>query len=427
VSIGGSTLEDHPGIKRLQWIVSAVLLLALAGCLVGVARFHREMGAGSPAAAHWAEAQRVLDAHAAALVRGDEAGWLAAVDPARADLVDRYRKLYATLRTLQVTGWIYHSEEPPHPVLGAARDALTAHVQIIVCFQGTFCPGWDVAEVRETVPFVQQDVDLERNAAGSYVIVGQRYPIGEPEPPWAQADLSFVKGRRVTVGASGRMAERLAAAAPVADRAAEAADWYAGRTGTKINGYRVFLADDEEWQTWYGGQWSDYAGGYAVPTSGSDMDVVVKASELASDDDLAALLRHEFGHVVTLTGVLDTSPDDQWLAEGVAEHIAHSSELADRTDSGEVVRSLRVLPSSIALETLPEDASAERATEFYAIAHTGVSCLAQRYGDDKLLAFVRAVFVEHRAYDAASTTAFGKPWATVDKDCVGYIRQVARS
>jgi hypothetical protein len=62
---------------------------------------------------------------------------------------------------------------------------------------------------------------------------------------------------------------------------------------------------------------------------------------------------------------------------------------------------------------------------FYALAHFAVDCLADRYGERKLFDFVRLTLREDRTHDEAARTAFGKPFATVDKACVRWIRDEA--
>ncbi|MEV6602478.1 hypothetical protein AB0M36_37355 [Actinoplanes sp. NPDC051346] len=80
------------------------------------------MTTGEPAAVAEAEPSReltpfeqasaVLDQETAALLKGDEKGWLAAVDPSRLKLVARYRSMFRNLRGLGLSRAEFHARGP---------------------------------------------------------------------------------------------------------------------------------------------------------------------------------------------------------------------------------------------------------------------------------------------------------------------------
>ncbi|HEX8343691.1 MAG TPA: hypothetical protein VF657_02950 [Actinoplanes sp.] len=108
---GGEVYDDEPRRRRVpRWLVAVTVLLLLGVASVvgghsyvtarGRAQRERDMAEirQQGEVGNWAEARSALDAHAAALLRGDEAGWLAGVDPQQPGLRDYYQRLYATLR-----------------------------------------------------------------------------------------------------------------------------------------------------------------------------------------------------------------------------------------------------------------------------------------------------------------------------------------
>jgi hypothetical protein len=341
--------------------------------------------------------------------------------------VQRYRTLYTSLRALEVTDWSYHTSG--QPVTTGGQPGLTALAEVAYCFSNTYCAQWTRDAERGSLPVLRQTLKMDRRG-GRYVIVDEKTPQGNGEspPPWAVNEMTFVKGKRVTVGATAGNAGRLPAALAAADRAAEVSDRYAGMLNNKVNHYRVYLADDQQWATWFHGRdpKTGHAVGYATKLGDTLLDVVLKLDELKTDEQLHAVLKHEFGHVVTLANTPVRYLDlDKWLTEGIAEYIEAAPRTARETGSAAEVRNARQLPTTLSAYVEPPSPSRDDRGEFYAIAHTAVSCLAERHGEQKLMDFTRAMFIEKLGTDGASRKAFGKPWREVDQDCIAYIRQVA--
>ncbi|MEV0902678.1 hypothetical protein [Actinoplanes sp. NPDC049802] len=59
----------------------------------------------------------------------------------------------------------------------------------------------------------------------------------------------------------------------------------------------------------------------------------------------------------------------------------------------------------------------------YAHSHLATGCLADRYGERRLLDFADRVLRRGEAVDAASRASFGRPFADVDGACVAWIRK----
>jgi hypothetical protein len=410
-----------------RWVSGLAMAVVVVGCLGAVLypAFHGEdppAGTGGeptpPSVAtpadhrngSWASLYRALDAHATALVRGDADGWLAVVDPANADLTKLYRQRFANLRALGITSWSHHPVLTPHD-LGDGR--VRADVSIAFCFEGATCPPREPAAAGGVPDLWRSLVMVQRD--GAWLIVEEQVRGTGPrqDPPWMSEDLTVAKGRRVTVAAGPQNGNRIAEVVAAGDRAAAVVDRVAAAVGTAVPGYRVFLADDGDWSRWYGGDLPAWSAGYATQPGPRVMDVVV---HLGPDLVVEELLRHEFGHVATVS---DAPPahDRQWLAEGIAEYIARG---ADRTASLEVVATLAPKPATIVAQPLAADASQEAADAFYAVAHLAVGCLVQREGEANTFRFVRSV-LQGAEYEPAARTAFGTSFDGLDKACTAQL------
>ncbi|GGM69810.1 hypothetical protein ACFFX1_14420 [Dactylosporangium sucinum] len=60
------------------------------------------------------------------------------------------------------------------------------------------------------------------------------------------------------------------------------------------------------------------------------------------------------------------------------------------------------------------------------IALLAVTCLAKRFGEDRMLAFFTAVVREQSAPETAAPTAFGTQWAPIAAACAAEVRARAR-
>jgi hypothetical protein len=116
------------------------------------------------------------------------------------------------------------------------------------------------------------------------------------------------------------------------------------------------------------------------------------------------------------------------LREGLAEYIAWSPRHATASNRRANVRTLlrsSARPTSIVLEGIADDASDRAVDAFYGHSHFAVDCLAARFGEKKLFAFVKAKLRDRESYDEASEQVFGTPFRPIDTACVARIRQQA--
>ena len=394
----------HNGVRRICGaVLLAVLAVTIGSIFTKPGDPDRVIAAGAVQPSLPPPLDRVrqmLHKQAAALVRGDQAGWLAAVDP---PLRGRYQDLYRTLRALRVTTVDYR-------VTAGKPPAVT--VELSYCF--TDCAG--------ERPRIAQALTVR--AVGDAYVISALAPPGRPtdfQPaPWEAGDLVFAQGRRVTVAAPRALAGRLAEVVAVADRAAAVDDRYAALAGNRQARYRIFLATDRLWRTWYGGKAAEWAVGYMQPLASAGGDVVIDPGRIRNRSGLLEVLQHEMGHVATIGGATPDA-DDMWLVEGVAEYIAAQPRRAADTYSRSQLRR----PAAMAVRPLPDGAGPAEVAAFYAHGHFAVDCLAATFGEPRAMEFVRLRLRLGNSLDVAARSVFGRPYAEVDRACVARLRDQA--
>jgi hypothetical protein len=346
----------------------------------------------------------------AAIAAWDSAGFLVAVEP---PLRSAMRRRYEALRAIRATGYATRLTGVPALAGGQWR----AGVEIRFCAGSAGCPP---APVRvDTVWVITGD-------GARLVEWGQSKQHGPR--PWEVSELRAVVGSRVVVATSPRHASRLQATLAAAERAAAKADRYA-RWRPAPARYVVYLAGADEWSSWYGGEQPVWAAGYTLPITPDYSEIVLNASRVDANE-VAATLTHEFTHVTTLAGVQRNYTDSWLLVEGMAEYATHRErpESAYPWLSGtrRYVTGGR-WPGTAALVAPPDSATVSDATGLYGVAYFAVRRLADRFGQDKLLAFFAAVARDGRAPVQASPEIFGVSWADAAGDCDRHIRAVVSS
>ncbi|MEV6600416.1 hypothetical protein AB0M36_26740 [Actinoplanes sp. NPDC051346] len=433
---GGPGLPPSPEPRgRSKLVLMGVLGLVAAVALGAGAAFvaHRESfdasaeAAGQPAAAAplapFEHVNATLKAQAAALLRDDEQAWLAAVDPRQPKLRSRYRTMFRSLRALGVSHFAYKTSIRNDSKIAAGSLGIRADVEY--CFAGDSCV--DSAGPPTTVQVLKLKLVKDQWLITS--VNTQLADRGRQSPPWQNGELVSAQGKRATLVAMRGDRHELRRLLPIADEAAAITDRFAGLVGNPQHRYRIYLAGDKQWKTWYGGITDQWVVGYARPLNEADTDVVLNMAKLRDDERLmATTIRHELGHVVTLGGVRRRSPDrpsDMWLKEGIAEYIGWHPRPATaswrRQAVSDAVNGSRPL-TTIAGESPGANALNEQGDAFYGLGHFAADCLATMYGERALFHFVRLHLRESRDLDPASQEAFGKPFAAVDRACVSWIR-----
>ncbi|MEV4641088.1 hypothetical protein AB0J80_27470 [Actinoplanes sp. NPDC049548] len=403
---------------------AGVVLLWPHGESAAVAQHHPEASSPTP----FEQAVKILDQQAAALLKGDEKGWIAPVDRSRPALVARYRRIFRNLRALDVS----HAEYHAFPRQDGKPGAVTANAVFGYCFSGVVCPGWR-DEFSEGPPKTAQLLTFEL-IKGRYVVTDMAAGMGAggnhlQRAPWDGGDLVVARGERVTVAATRSQSKHVREVLTAAEKAVVVADHFAGYVGGSQRHHRIYLADEQAWDSWYGGG-PDWAFGHALPLNAVGADVVLRAGEvLRTRRQLAFSIQHELGHVVTLSGLTDWETDHQWLAEGIADYIGAYPRKPETTGNRDVLAAefrRRNAPTTIATKPLTGDADDRTVHRLYAMGHFAATCMADTYGERKLFAFTDRVLRRGDTLDTAARAAYGTSFDAVDKTCLKWIKQRVR-
>lgn len=352
--------------------------------------------------------RQILQSQADALLGGDLAGFLAPVPPANAALRADLTRRFGSLRALHVAKW----QEVPSAIARQGPDRTwILLVRVRYCFVTTDChPVTQEAETTWTV----------ESTGPSLVAFGIDPGLIRP---WEVGELSAAVGQRAIVAGPARYAARLPGVLAEAEKAAAIADRY-GRWSRPPNHYLVFLATPGDWKQWYGGVSNPWFQAYTTRVDTETSEVMLNTDRIAAAD-LPELLRHEFGHAVAFTDAIDTSV--WWLKEGFADYvsIAGSGARFDRgADLRQFLRSGQ-WSGDVALKDPPEDASATSLGGRYAIAYLAVRRIADRFGEDQMLAFFDLAGRKGVELPDAATSALGATWDDVAADCARYVRSRA--
>lgn len=412
-------MKLRPGTLRAALAVATAVVLLGGPTAVATNRFGAggraawipAAGAAAPAVERNPVSEAVtaaVTAQADAVNRGDAAAFLT---PVEAPLHEPMRRRFESLRAIRATGYTATLEKAP------VREAGGWRVTIELNFCAGAAMGCGAAPVRVPTLWTVGEAGARLVEWGSSTHYGPR--------PWEVSDLRAAIGNRVVVAASSRYAARLPSTLQAAERAAEKADRYA-RWRPPPAKYVVYLAGADEWSTWYGVKQPAWAAGYAMPITPDHTEIVLNATRIDSGEALNTLT-HEFSHVSTLAGVRRNYTDSWLLVEGMAEYVTHVGRATGAYPWLDGTR--RYVgggrwPGTAALAAPAESASVGDATGRYGVAYFAMRRLAERFGEDKLLAFFAAVARDGRAPDQVSPEMFGVPWAEAAADCDRYIRSV---
>jgi hypothetical protein len=426
-------LKRRRGRALLVGLTMALVLAAGAGA-VGYLTDREPLAGKAVAAEPSAEAipltpfesvNVALKAQAAALLQGDEKAWLAAVDPGQSKLRTRYRSMFTSLRRLGVSRFEYRTAVNP---ADKKTGTIGVTAQVEYCFSTDSCP--EKRQQSYGPPTITQELKLKQ-IKGRYLITSLTSKgDGEQPTPWESGDLVFSVGKRVTVIGNRSERKYFGQVLAVAEKAAAVNDRFAALIGNPQRRYRIYLAGPKQWKTWYGGITDTWVIGYAIPLSNAGTDVVLNIRKMAGDRQvLSSTIQHELGHVVTLGGVHRAGGrSDLWMSEGIAEYIGWYPKSATSSWRRSAVRAVlhsSKRPKSIAARALADDGGPDGSDAFYGMGHFAADCMARKYGQGALFDFVRLYLRENRDLDPASREAFGKPFATIDKACLAWIRDKA--
>lgn len=412
----------------------AVLLLCAAPVGVGVAVFRGSAGptgtaeetapaepARSPVAGDDARVtvawlrDRIDDAlvtQAAALLKGDQAGFLAVADP-KSPAAKVLREQFASLRAMKIARWEPAADALPAAVAGARWRAL---VEVDHCFVEPDCAPMSITYGT-----------VWANTAAGVRLVGVEPSMSsfDGPRPWEVDQLVVATGKRVVVATTPALRGQLKTVLAEAERAAVTADRYTVG-GPPPAHYEVFYAGTAEWKRWFGGGRPSWTAGYALPVGGRQVDVVINAAA-PQRNNLDDLLRHEMTHASTMPAS-GFPASAWWLVEGIAE-LAASGGAAPQSYEGidDVRRLVRERNWNGPLQDLKiADGAADwEVAGAYGIGYLAVRHLAERFGEPDVLTFMKLFTHDRVSIDEASREVFGEPWSVLDDQCVAAVRAAA--
>ncbi|MFD5427994.1 hypothetical protein [Streptomyces sp. NPDC127084] len=373
--------------RRRAWaLVATGVLLAAGGC-------------AEPAPDTTSrEIQRTLDSRATAVLRHDEAGYLAALD---GELRASGREEFANLADVPLRSWEYR-------LTGVRRSGDRATADADLRYR---LDGYDSAPVTtaRTLELAVRD--------GRWYVTADRAGRGGAQQLWQQGDVQVVRGTRSLVLGTGRDLARLRRIAADADRAVPqvSAAW-PGRWAGRV----VVLVPDslEAMGRLLGAPAAGYRGIAAVTTGRGERVIVnPEAYDTLSAFGRGLVLTHETTHVATRADTSSATP--MWLSEGLADWTAYRA--APRPPAEAAPALHRAVRTGEVPAALPTDADfrfgadAEVLGRAYEGAWLACELIAERYGEAALVDLYRAVPREGldealREVLGASRAAFTAEW-----------------
>jgi hypothetical protein len=370
-------------------------------------------------AGEWADWARravnnALRDQAEALLAGDETRYLASVDPENAQLVNDLKRRFAVLSEMGVGVWTQTLRTAPR----AAGDKVwDADVKISYCFGAPTCTTVGLI-VGSQWEFKNNHLVLVELKTSDPDQLGPR--------PWEVDDLTVGTGDRVVIAASKSNAWRVPDTVAAADRAAKIADTLA-KWEAPPSRFVIFLANADDWSSWYGHEQPEWAAAWAVPVSNTVTEVVVR-TDAVQQRGLEQLLTHELTHVTTLAGKRDGATRSAWwLIEGIADYATMINKPIAEYDALVPTRSFvrNRWNGEPAVDPPTLDASLEEASARYGVAFLAVRRISDVYGQDNMLQFFGKVVHDNESAENAAMQALGASWATVRADCAQFIRSAA--
>ncbi|MDG4768169.1 hypothetical protein O7632_29380 [Solwaraspora sp. WMMD406] len=309
----------------------------------------------------------------------------------------------------------------PGSPTGAPPTAIPTQWRLLVSYQHCF-----VVPSCTTSPVVVGQRWSTEGGRLRLVAVEPSLTLQDGPRPWEISELVVATGNRTLVATTPAYRDLLPELLRDAEQAAVVADRYAV-TGTTPDRYRIFYAGADEWQAWYGGQRPEWTAGYAVAVGGGHYEVVLNGTNLR-DALRPGLLRHELTHAASLPDGGHRDRSAWWLIEGLAEHAAAGGRPVVRYEGLDNVRRL-VLQQDWQgpLDSAEPAVAAEdwQVSAGYGVGYLAVRHLVDRFGEERVLAFFRAVVHDDASLDTAARAEFAADWDELHQACVDYVRQAA--
>ncbi|MFJ2401827.1 hypothetical protein ACIOUE_11070 [Streptomyces xanthochromogenes] len=357
-----------------------------AGCALAVLLLGAACSApGTAPDATAGQVQRVLDRRAAAVLKHDAAGYLAAVDPAASALRAAQGAEFANLAQVPLTSWAYK-------VTQVDRHGTTATAQVDLRYR---IQGYDSAPVTAA-----RTLSLDRRGADWYV-TGDRPARGAAQLLWQQGAVTAVHGAHSLILGVGQDPARLREIAAAEDTAVPAVS---GAWPGKWAGRVVVLvpASLDAMAALLGAPAASYRGIAAVTTGEAGGAGAAPADRVIVNPDAYAVLgdlgrkvvlTHETTHVATRAHTSPATP--MWLSEGYADWVGYRD--TGRTAAQAAPELQKAVRAGDLPADLPSDADfgfdggADRLARAYEGGWLACRMIAARWGDATLARFYTEV------------------------------------
>ncbi|WP_331445964.1 hypothetical protein [Streptomyces xanthochromogenes] len=357
-----------------------------AGCALAVLLLGAACSApGTAPDATAGQVQRVLDRRAAAVLKHDAAGYLAAVDPAASALRAAQGAEFANLAQVPLTSWAYKvTQVDRHGTTATAKVDLRYRIQ-----------GYDSAPVTAA-----RTLSLDRRGADWYV-TGDRPARGAAQLLWQQGAVTAVRGAHSLILGVGQDPARLREIAAAEDTAVPAVS---GAWPGKWAGRVVVLvpASLDAMAALLGAPAASYRGIAAVTTGEAGGAGAAPADRVIVNPDAYAVLgdlgrkvvlTHETTHVATRAHTSPATP--MWLSEGYADWVGYRD--TGRTAAQAAPELQKAVRAGDLPADLPSDADfgfdggADRLARAYEGGWLACRMIAARWGDATLARFYTEV------------------------------------
>jgi hypothetical protein len=404
-----------PSAKRLRYsllILFAVVALCVCGLVatVAVLRSRVPEPTRSPSASDRvvATVRGALEKQRAALLAGDEAGYLAVLDAdaeqaSRASIRQQFRSLVA----MKVVEW--------RDQVMTATDELDGRWAIDVASSPCFV----------TAPCA----DAHALSSERWRVLGETATMiswqpGRQPHPWQVSELISSSGNRTIVATTKDQERKLANLLKEAEKAALVADRFARQEPPSR--YVIYYAGREEWRRWFAWNPPDWSAGVAVDVSADRYEVVLNAGQMNADS-LPAHLRHEMTHASSLPGKFRDTDELWWLKEGIAELAeANGAPIRDHPGLGGASAALAASTTGFEIKPPADEEKDVVVGGAYAVAFLGARCLSERFGEKKFVEFFHAVLHDGKSEAVASSDVFGADWVVITRDCLDYAHAAIR-
>ncbi|WP_248964059.1 hypothetical protein [Sphaerisporangium perillae] len=431
-----------------------VLLTVGVGALVGMmlakpspAENAAGTGNSDTIAVTEAELKKAVLEHGNAYQTGDLKGYLKIFDQKNAALVKAQTRTFANLRKLPLQSASFEILKQQ----GLAQDNFGRQVSfsLDVAFVHQFA-GIDLRPVAEwyrwTVTKASKDAPLVvTKVGGAPAAFGEDKTVFYPAPWDSWPDISVTKTLHTIVLAPPAQAARARQIAPVAERAAaEDLDFWAKNGDGSAEVPAGFVVALAKGRAQLGHLFrtvekvTESGVSIGMPTFGGSGDkvkiggsrIVVDTASPFFDDakGVREIFRHEMAHSVMApldNGEFEVLGGDNWIIEGFAEFMAHRGESLNANGRTPQTRAyVRGQLDQPFTGKIPDNLSwdAEGLTSVnYQLGHLAIQLIAERYGEERMTAFVAAYYRDKKA-DTALQDVLGVSRQEFERQWAQYVR-----